>query len=74
MARRKVLTTVYLEPEQDALLKALSERTGVPVAAYIRQGIDLVLEAHEQVLPGQLSLFGDGPRPARPTRARGRRR
>jgi hypothetical protein len=52
-----VLTTVYLEPEQDEQLKALSERTSVPVAAYIRKGIDLVLEAHRSVLPGQLNLF-----------------
>lgn len=57
MARRKITTTVYLEPAQDALLKALSDRTGIPVAAYIRRGIDLVLEVHRDVLPGQLSLF-----------------
>jgi predicted DNA-binding protein len=57
VGRRKVTTTVYIEPEQDELLKALSERTGVPVAAYIRRGIDLVLEQNRDVLPGQLALF-----------------
>jgi hypothetical protein len=65
VARRKITTTVYLEPEQDEMLKALSERTGVPVAAYIRQGIDMVLEAHRGVLPGQLSLFEERPQKRR---------
>lgn len=62
VARRKVTTTVYIEPEQDSMLKALSARTRVPVAEYIRQGIDLVLEAHREELPGQLGLF-DGAEP-----------
>ncbi len=56
MGRRKVTTTVYITPEQDELLKVLHERTKVPVAEYIRQGIDLVLKANEDKLPGQLSL------------------
>ena len=42
------------------MLKALSTRTGVPVAEYIRQGIDLVLEANREVLPDQLNLFESG--------------
>lgn len=57
LGRRKVTTTVYIEPEQDELLKALSARTGVPVAMYIRRGIDLVLDQNRDVLPGQLALF-----------------
>jgi hypothetical protein len=40
---RKILTTVYLNPEQDHGLRVLSEQTGVPVAEYIRRGIDAVL-------------------------------
>jgi predicted DNA-binding protein len=56
MARRKVSTTVYITPEQDAALKELSQRTGVPVAVYIRRGIDGVLERHRDALPGQLSF------------------
>lgn len=40
---RKILTTVYLNPEQDHGLRVLSEQTGVPVAALIRRGIDAVL-------------------------------
>jgi predicted DNA-binding protein len=42
--RKKFSTSVYITPEQNEMLKALHERTKVPVAEYIRQGIDLVLD------------------------------
>ncbi|MEM6960818.1 MAG: ribbon-helix-helix domain-containing protein [Myxococcota bacterium] len=58
MARKKISTTVYIDPEQNERLKLLHERTKVPVAVYIREGIDLVLRLHEDQLPGQLSLDG----------------
>lgn len=57
MSRKKVSTTVYITPEQNERLKALHDRTKVPVAEYIRQGIDLILRQHEDVLPGQLTLL-----------------
>ena len=44
MSRKKISTTVYITPEQDAALKQLNSKTKVPVAEYIRQGIELVLE------------------------------
>lgn len=56
MGRKKISTTVYITPEQSERLKQLHERTRVPVAEYIRQGIDLVLEKHRPSLPGQLTL------------------
>ncbi len=56
MARKKISTTVYITPEQNEQLKLLHERTKVPVAVYIREGIDLVLEQHRNELPGQLTL------------------
>ena len=56
MARKKISTTVYITPEQNERLKLLHDRTKVPVAEYIRQGIDLVLEQYRESLPGQLSL------------------
>lgn len=56
MPRKKVSTTVYITAEQNELLKQLHEKTKVPVAEYIRQGIDLVLERERERLPGQLSL------------------
>lgn len=60
MARKKISTTIYITPEQNEKLKLLHDRTKVPVAVYIREGIDLALEAHAQDLPGQLTL-GDAP-------------
>jgi len=56
MARKKVSTTIYITPEQSERLKLLNDRTKVPVAEYIRQGIDLVLEKYRANLPGQLTL------------------
>ncbi|MFI5289291.1 MAG: ribbon-helix-helix domain-containing protein [Polyangia bacterium] len=57
MSRKKISTTVYITPEQDAALKLLNSKTKVPVAEYIRQGIELVLEKYKEQLPGQQSLF-----------------
>ncbi len=56
MARKKISTTVYITAEQNERLKLLHERTKVPVAVYIREGIDLVLDRHQDKLPGQMSL------------------
>lgn len=56
MARRKVTTTVYITEEQSEKLKLLHDKTKVPVAEYIRQGIDMVLEKYRDQVPGQLSM------------------
>jgi predicted DNA-binding protein len=56
MARKKISTTVYITPEQNERLKLLHDRTRVPVAEYIRQGIDMVLDHYRGDLPGQLTL------------------
>jgi predicted DNA-binding protein len=56
MARKKISTTIYITPEQNEQLKVLHDRTKVPIAVFIREGIDLVLERHRDHLPGQLSL------------------
>ena len=56
MARKKVSTTIYITPEQSEQLKLLHSKTKVPVAEYIRQGIDLVLEKYRDQLPGQVDL------------------
>lgn len=58
MGRKKISTTIYITPEQDEKLKLLNRKTKVPVAEYIRQGIDLILEQHKDLLPGQQDLFG----------------
>ncbi len=54
MGIKKITTTVYITEEQSLLLKELNKRTRVPVAEFIREGIDLVLEKNSQHLPGQI--------------------
>lgn len=61
MSRKKISTTIYITPEQADRLKLLHERTKVPIAVYIREGIDMVLEKYDHVLPGQMSLVPDAP-------------
>jgi len=60
MARKKMSTTIYITAEQNELLKVLNQKTKVPIAEYIRQGIDLVLEKYKGQLPGQ-TTFDDFP-------------
>ena len=57
MSRRKITTTIYITYEQDKKLKELHARTRVPVAEYIRQGIDLILSQNEEKLITQLELY-----------------
>ena len=64
MPRKKVSTTIYITEEQNVLLHELHKRTKVPVAEFIRQGIDLILEEHKSNLGGQLDLYDPGARPA----------
>ena len=59
MARKKISSTVYITPEQNDRLKLLHERTKVPIAVFIREGIDLVLKQYENMLPGQGALPPD---------------
>jgi hypothetical protein len=66
MSRKKISTTIYVTPEQSDRLRLLHERTKVPVAVYIREGIDLVLRQYAHLLPGQLAL--DGASPSSPPR------
>lgn len=61
MSRKKISTTVYITPEQSEALHLLHDRTKVPVAVYIREGIDLVLKQYADQLPGQLSLTESRP-------------
>ena len=56
MSRKKISTTIYVTPEQSDKLRLLHDRTKVPVAVYIREGIDLVLRHYAHLLPGQLAL------------------
>jgi Ribbon-helix-helix domain len=72
MSRKKISTTIYVTPEQNEQLKLLHARTNVPVAVFIREGIDLVLARHAHLLPGQLQLTASSSvrhEPARPEAA-----
>jgi predicted DNA-binding protein len=53
---KKLATTIYITEQQQQLLKELNKRSKVPVAEYIREGIDLVLEKYSDQLPGQMEL------------------
>jgi hypothetical protein len=66
MSRKKISTTIYVTPEQSERLRVLHERTKVPVAVYIREGIDLVLRQYGHMLPGQLSLADPNAAPSPP--------
>lgn len=48
MPRKKVSTTIYITPEQHEKLRLLHKRTRVPVAVYIRDGINLILKQLDQ--------------------------
>ncbi len=63
MSRKKISTTIYITPEQSERLRLLHERTKVPVAVYIREGIDLVLRQYGHLLPGQLALSTEAESP-----------
>ena len=58
MARKKISTTIYITPEQNEMLKLLNSKTKVPIAEYIRQGIDLILDKNRGHIPGQASFDG----------------
>ena len=53
---KKITTTIYITEDQQRYLKELNKRSKVPVAEYIREGIDLVLKKYEDLLPGQMEL------------------
>ncbi len=55
MSRKKLCTTVYITDDQDSRLKAIHAITKVPVAEYIRLGIDMVLKRLEdEYRPGDV--------------------
>ena len=56
MNRKKISTTVYITEDQNDKLKLLNKRTKVPVAEFIRQGIDMVLDKYKDQIPGQMTF------------------
>jgi hypothetical protein len=51
MARRKISTTVYLEPAQLRDLRALSDHTRVPQASMIREAVHQYLASRRSEIP-----------------------
>jgi len=47
--RRKVVTTVYLEPNQVFQLEKIKKETKIPVAALIRNGVDRVVRQYQRI-------------------------
>lgn len=57
MKGKRVLTSMYLDPPVAQALRALSERTRIPQAVYLREALDDLLKKYE----------------ARPTRTKAKR-
>lgn len=45
------MTSCYFRLDQLERLKLLSAKTGVPMAEYVRQGVEKILEKHEERRP-----------------------
>lgn len=50
MVGNKVLRSIYLDLDQIEKIKKLSEKTKVPQAVYVREGLDLLLQKYEEQL------------------------
>ncbi|MET0048218.1 MAG: ribbon-helix-helix domain-containing protein [Sedimenticola sp.] len=48
--QKRKMISAYLDPEQLEALKRLNKNTRVPVAEYIREGVDMVLEKYKKEL------------------------
>jgi Ribbon-helix-helix domain len=49
---KRVFTGVYFDRPQHDALRALSDRTRVPLAAYLREAVDMLLAKYEVRSPG----------------------
>ena len=54
---KKIVTTIYITSQQQKDLKELNLRTKIPIAEFIRQGIDLLLKKYKEDISGQLPLL-----------------
>ena len=59
---KKVNTTCYITADQDEQLKLLSARTKVPIAVYVREGIDLALARYTTKIPSEQQPLFTGER------------
>ena len=47
MKGKRILTSLYIEPEVHAALKGLSEQTRVPIAVYLREAVTDLLSKYK---------------------------
>jgi hypothetical protein len=57
---KRIMTPLYLDPPQKAALRKLSDRTRVPMAVYLREGVDMLLAKYK--LKGDQRLNPPKPR------------
>ncbi|MGD9749423.1 MAG: hypothetical protein AB7W59_00345 [Acidimicrobiia bacterium] len=55
MARKKISTTLYMEPWHDAALKGIKARTGMPAATMIRDAIEEYLV--DRLTPSEVAEY-----------------
>ena len=46
----KILRSIYLDLDQIKKIKELSEKTRVPQAVYIREGLDLIIQKYKSLI------------------------
>ena len=52
MKGKRVLMSLYIDPDAYAAVKHLSKETRVPAAVYLREAVDDLLEKYEVEAPG----------------------
>ncbi len=50
--KKRVFTGVYFDRAQHDALRALSDRTRVPLAAYLREAVDMLLDRYGAKVSG----------------------
>lgn len=53
---KKISTTIYITEKQQEQLKELNNKFKIPIAEFIRQGIDLILKKYKDQVSGQMQL------------------
>lgn len=51
LKRKRIMTSLYIEPGMHVALKALSEKTRVPIAAYLREAVADLLDKYSARTP-----------------------
>jgi predicted DNA-binding protein len=53
MKGKRILTSLYIEPEVHSALKGLSEQTRVPIAVYLREAVSDLLAKYKVKVGGR---------------------